>query len=93
MPVYEIEQYELWTSKTRVEADSPTEAIQKLLDGDGDPVDNSSEYIETDDTRGISLEQAEKAGIEFCDNSFDPILPLFIEEWGIPTIRSIEVVE
>jgi len=85
MPRFEIEQYEVWLSKTVVEADDMNEAIRKLLDGEGEPVDNSSEYIETDETRGMPTEMALELGIAI--DLDDDILD---EEWGISTIRSIE---
>ncbi len=53
MPVFEIEQYETHAMKYRVEADDVGQAIVKLFDGDGDPVDDSLEYIEVADERGL----------------------------------------
>jgi hypothetical protein len=81
MPRYKIEQYEVWVSATEVDAENPGEAIAKVLDGQGDSVDNSSEYVETDESRGLSCDQAKDLGID------DPLA-----EWGIPTIRSVEEV-
>lgn len=86
MPTFEIEQYELWSSKSRVEAKTEAEAIQKLLNGQGTPVDDSSELIEVADTYGLSAENEapelaealSKLGIR-CDDI-------------IPSIRSIEEV-
>lgn len=51
MPVYEIEQYEIWSSKVRIEADDKIQAIKLWEDGAGEPIDNSSEYIEMADER------------------------------------------
>lgn len=53
MPVFEIEQYEVHAMKYRIEADDVSQAIVKLLDCEGDPVDDSLEYIEVDDERGL----------------------------------------
>lgn len=53
MPVFEVEQYEIHAMKYRVEADDLGQAIVKLFDGEGDPVNDSLEYIEVDDERGL----------------------------------------
>ena len=57
MPTYEIEQYELHTSKFRVEADSDAEAIAKLFDGEGEAVDQSLEFIEVADDHGMPVNE------------------------------------
>lgn len=53
MPEYLIEQYELHTQSYRVEADGEAQAIQKLLDGQAQPVDNGLEFIEVVDDLGL----------------------------------------
>jgi len=53
MSVYEIEQYELHTMTHQVEADNVTAAIVKLLDGEVEPQDNTLEYVEIADERGL----------------------------------------
>ncbi|MCZ2342635.1 MAG: hypothetical protein LC104_12715 [Bacteroidales bacterium] len=87
MPVYEIEQYELHTMTYRVEADDPAEAIVKVLDGEADPVDNSQEYIEIADERGLLVadhpELAEKLRVQGVP----------VDDRIIPSIRSVSVVE
>ena len=55
MPLYEIEQYELHTMKYRVEADSEADAIGRLLMGEGEPVDDSLEFVNIIDDLGMSL--------------------------------------
>jgi len=80
MPTYEIEQYELHTTKYQVEADSEAEAIARLLDGEADPVDNSQEYIEVaglpvNENRKLA-DQLRKLGVSIGDI--------------IPSVRSIE---
>jgi len=57
MPVYEIEQYELHTTKFRVKATSEAEAIAKLLDGEAEVVDNSQEYIEVAEDFGLPVDE------------------------------------
>lgn len=87
MPVYEIEQYELHTMTYRVEADDPAEAIVKLLDGEADPVDNSQEYIEIADERGLLVadhpELAEKLRAQGVP----------VDDQIIPSIRSVSMIE
>jgi len=86
MPRYEIEQYELHSTRFAVEAANKAEAIQKLLAGQADPIDGSLELIEVADDHGLPVaEHRELAaalralGIEVGD--------------VIPSIRSIEQVE
>lgn len=57
MPLYEVQQYESHIAFYNVEADSPAEAVRKVLDGEAedDLVDGSPEYVEVDETRGIKL--------------------------------------
>ena len=57
MPTFQIEQYELHTAKYRVEATSEAEAIAKLFDGEGEPVDNSLEYIEVAEDYGLPVDE------------------------------------
>lgn len=53
MPVFEIEQYEIHAMKYQIEADDVAQAIVKLFDGDSAPVDDSLEYIEIADEKGL----------------------------------------
>jgi len=87
MPVYEIEQYELHTSKYRVEADSEAEAIVKLLDGEADPMDDSLEYIEVADDFGLSVDENRDLAEQLHE------LGVPVSEHVIPSIRSVEEVE
>lgn len=82
--IYEVEQYELHASKYRVNADSKAQAIQMVLDGQGDMVDNSTEFIGVGDN-GLPLEQSiiedcEALGIVTIDNT-------------VPSIREVNEVE
>lgn len=75
MPVYEIEVYELHSSKWRVKADTPELAVASYLRNDGVMVDNSQEFIETSDNSApieemtIPLDpgKLESAGVELDD--------------------------
>lgn len=60
MPLYEIEQYELWTHKVRVTADTPAEAIVKFLREGGDCVDDSSTLDSVADYEGMTRTDDEK---------------------------------
>jgi len=53
MPKYLIEQYELHSQSYRVEAESEAQAIQKVLEGAAEPMDNGLEYIEVVDDLGL----------------------------------------
>lgn len=87
MPVYEIEQYELHSSKYRVEASSEAEAIAKLLYGEADPVDDSLEYVEVADDFGLPVDENR----ELVEKLHKLGVP--VSEHVIPSIRSIEEVE
>ena len=85
MPTYQIEQYELHSSKYHIEADSEAEAIAKFFEGAGDPVKDSLEFIETADDHGMPaddyprlLRALQKQGTDASD--------------CIPSIRSVNLV-
>ena len=86
MPIYEIEQYKLHVMKYRVEADDPAGAIIKVLDGEAEPVDNSQEYIEFADERGLFVSEHPELAAKLRS------LGVPVDDRIIPSIRSIEVV-
>ena len=45
MPKFQIEQYELHLSKYIVYAESEEEAIEKVYDGNGEFVENSTQFL------------------------------------------------
>ena len=59
--LFEIEVYELHSSKYTVEAENIHEAIEAHQNGESEPVDESTEYIESADEYGREIDQ----------NSFD----------------------
>lgn len=85
MPVFRIEQYELHTQTYSVEADSEAEAISKMLDGNGEPVDDSQAFIEVADERGMAVEYHRQLAEQLR------VLGVAVTETMIPSIRSIEV--
>jgi len=87
MPKYEIEQYEIYVSKYRVEADSEAHAIQKLFDGENEPVDDSLEYVETAEDIGLPVDENRELADELR------ALGVSVRRDVIPSIRSIEEVE
>ncbi len=80
---YEIEQYELHTMKYRVEACSEAEAIQSLLEGEGDAVEGTLEYIEVDEDRGLPTDDHPDLSDELRS------LGISVEGGVIPSIRGI----
>ena len=56
MTTFVLEVYELHTEKYKIEANSKAEAVQKFMDGEGDVINDSLEYIEQDETRGMPTE-------------------------------------
>jgi len=63
MAEFEVEVYELWTSKVAVQANSRAEAIRKVLGGQGEPVHNSSQLVETLDYGLVMGLEQENPGI------------------------------
>ena len=80
---YEIEQYELHAMKYRVEAGSEAEAIQKLLEGEGEAVEGTLEYIEVHEDRGLPTDEYP----DLCDALRS--LDIWVEGGVIPSVRSI----
>jgi hypothetical protein len=88
MPTYEIEQYEIYVLRHRVEADNEADAVSKLFMGEGDPIDNSLAFINIADDLGMSLCENPDLASQLFDrgviDSSDKI---------ISSIRSIKQVE
>ena len=87
MPIYEIEQYELYMSKHRVEAESEAEAISKLFDDKADPVDDSTEYIEVANDYGMPVDENQDLVEELRK------LGVTVGNDVIESIRNVEEVE
>ena len=67
MPLYEIEQYELHVQQYRIEADSEADAIGRLLMGEGEPVDDSLEFVNIVDDLGMSLTEDQELASQLFD--------------------------
>lgn len=67
MTVFEIEEYELHTSKYRVEAETIEEAIQKHRDQESDFVDDSLVYSNIPEDYHMSEDQAQELGVDVSD--------------------------
>ena len=87
MAVFEIEQYELFIQRYQVEATNQAEAVEKLLAGEADPVDNSTEYIEVADNYGLPVDQNRDLAEQLRERG------IAVGEDIIPSLRSIEEVE
>ena len=88
MKVYRIEQYELHAMTYFVRATSAAEAIHKLWQtgGDGADVicsDNGSEYLETDESRGMPTDDNRRLAQALRK------LGDTVEDSHIPSIRAI----
>ena len=86
MPKFEIEQYELHAMKYRVEAASEAEAVQLLLVGEAEPVEQSQDFIEVADNFGLPSEEHLELAQELQE------LGVPVDE-VIPSVRSIQQVE
>ena len=86
MPTFEIEQYELHTSKFWVDANSEGEALAKLFAGEADPVDQSQEFIEVADDYGLPSDDFPELVQELARLGVSGIGEV------IPSVRSIDEV-
>ena len=86
MPKYEIEQFEIYVLKYRVEANSAAEAIQKLFDGESEPVDEP-EYVGTAEDMGLPVEE----NLGLADDL--RALGMSVDDDVIPSICSIKEIE
>lgn len=84
MPTFRIEQYELHTQVYSVEAANEAEAIKKLLDGEGEPIDGTLEFIEVAADFGLPVECQQELANQVRR------LGVAVGEAVIPSIRSIE---
>jgi len=87
MPKYEIEQFEVHLFKYRVDADDEAQAIVKVLDGEADPVDCGSDYVEIAEDFGIPVDECRELAHQLLD------LGVPVGEHVIPSIRSVSVVD
>lgn len=87
MPKYEIEQYEIHVAKYRVEAEGEAAAIQKLFDGENEPVDDSLAYVETAEDIGLPVDEYREMADELR------ALGVSVGHDVIDSIRNIEEIE
>ena len=86
MPTYEIEQYETHAMRYRIDAANQAEAIANLFRGYALPVDDSLEYVEVCEDRGLPAEEPPRLveELQASEIAVDDV---------IPSIRSIAEVE
>ena len=87
MPTFEIEQYEVHVQTYEVEADNEAQAITKLFNGEAEPVDDSLEYVEVCEDRGLPADEHRELAEQLRS------LGVSVDEHVIPSIRSIQPVE
>jgi hypothetical protein len=79
MPTYRIEQYEIHVQGYNVTADDEADAISKVFMGEGDPIDNSLEFINVADDHGMSVNENRDLADQLFDrgaiNGSDEIIP------------------
>lgn len=86
MAIFKVEQYELWSQSYEVEASSKAEAIVKILQGQGEVLDNMLEYIQTCEDKGLRVSENQDLAQEV------ERLGILIDD-VIPSIRDVELVE
>lgn len=85
MPIYEIEQYQTHVETFQVEAANEAEAIAKIYDGDGTPIDGNFYYLETNEDVGLNADEYTELAKELSKKGYG------ISDI-IPSIRSIKKV-
>jgi hypothetical protein len=77
MPQYEIEQYELHIQTHEVEADNEAEAIAKLFKGKAEPLDDTLEYVEVCEDRGLPADEHPRLveQVRALDIAVDDVIP------------------
>ncbi len=88
MPQYEVERYELYIQRYRVEAADEVEAITRTYRGLADLVEGSLEFVEIDNDRGICVDEAIGLANELLKIGSIDYLDVVI-----PAIRSVRKVE
>lgn len=86
MPTFEIEQYEICTTKYQIEAANEAEAIAKMLSGGAEVVDDSHELIEVADKWGLPAVEHRKLVRDLRK------LGVKVQK-TIPSIRAIEQID
>ena len=94
MPRYRIGRLEVHEYPVEVDADDMVEAMEKVLNGEGDSVDiDGDTYIETDEDRGITIDQLVAAFPEFGKpEAMQRLRAVVNNDDFVPSIRSIEEV-
>ena len=87
MPLYEIEQIELYTQGYLVKADSEADAIASFLRGEGEQTLTSIEYAGVLNSFGLSLVELPDLASELMDLGV-----ITGEDDFVPSIRSIREV-
>lgn len=82
---YLVEQYELHVSTYSAITANAAEAIAKVLDGEAEMVEDSTEYVEICDAFGLPVEGNEELAEQLTEMS------VHVDEHMIPSIRSVRV--
>lgn len=82
---YLVEQYELYVSTYKAITTSAAEAIAKVLNGEAELVENSTEYVEVCEDVGMPVEGNEELAEELSE------MDVHVDEDKIPTIRSVRI--
>lgn len=88
MPTYEIEQYEIYVQRYRVEAVDEVHAVARLFGGEAELVENSLEYVEAANDHGMYRDD----DLDIADGLWDLGIIVGIDII-IPSIRSVRLME
>lgn len=88
MPTYEVERYELYVQRYRIEADSEADAVVRVYRGESDPIEGSLTFVEVGNDHGMSISEAMALGQTLWEFGWIDTADLVI-----PSIRSIRQME
>jgi hypothetical protein len=89
MPKYIVNQYETWVQSYLIEADSRGEAINKVFNGSGSPIDGRLEYVEINTNKGMSFQGNEDIVEELREIDKKETLGIVLNDAYIESIQSV----
>jgi len=88
MPTYEVERYELYVQRYRIEASTEADAIVRVYRGEAEAIEGSLTFVEVGNDHGMSISEALALGQVLWETGWIDTADLVI-----PSIRSIRQVE
>ena len=88
MPTFEVERYEIYVQRYRIEADNEVEAIVRTYKDEGDPIEGSLEFVQVGNDCGMPVGEALELATALWETGAITQCNLVI-----PSIRSVREVK